>query len=107
MAKVNLDKMSLEELKTLEKDVAKAISSFEKRQRDEAMAALEATAKAHGYKLGELVTGGRKTGKTVVAPKYRHPETPTLTWSGRGRRPKWFDAALANGMSPDELLVAS
>ena len=30
---------------------------------------------------------GRKLGK--VAPKYRHPKQPDLTWSGRGRTPKW------------------
>ena len=30
---------------------------------------------------------GRKLGK--VAPKYRHPENSMLTWSGRGRTPKW------------------
>lgn len=31
--------------------------------------------------------------------KYRHPQEHTLTWSGRGRQPKWVDAYLANGGS--------
>ena len=30
---------------------------------------------------------GRKLGK--VPPKYRHPENSEVTWSGRGRTPKW------------------
>jgi hypothetical protein len=31
------------------------------------------------------------------APKYRHPEKPDLTWSGRGRRPAWVRDAMEAG----------
>ena len=31
--------------------------------------------------------------------KYRHPQEPLLTWSGKGRQPKWVEAAIANGLS--------
>lgn len=29
--------------------------------------------------------------KSKVAPKWRHKRDPNLTWSGRGRKPKWID----------------
>lgn len=51
----------------------------------EARAKVEAMAREMGYSLAEL--GGAEV-KTVPAPapvKYRHPESPALTWSGRAR----------------------
>ena len=32
-----------------------------------------------------------------MLPKYRNPENADETWSGRGRQPKWVQAALAGG----------
>lgn len=37
--------------------------------------------------------------------KYRHPLDQTLSWTGKGRSPKWFDYALENGFSEADLLV--
>ena len=100
----DLSNMSLEDLKQLEKDVAKAIKTFEARKKAEAMAAAEAAAKEHGFSLGDL-TGGGKT-KSVSVPKYQHPENPELTWTGRGRKPKWFEEALKSGKPENDLLIA-
>ncbi|MEL6207796.1 MAG: H-NS histone family protein, partial [Pseudomonadota bacterium] len=82
---VDLEKLSLEELTELEKNVRAAIASFEKRKRNEAMAAVEAVARKHGYALAELVTGEKPTSarKPPLPPKYRHPDDPARTWSGR------------------------
>lgn len=41
-----------------------------------------------------------------VRPKYRNPEMPSETWSGRGRQPRWVDAQLRSGKKFDELLIA-
>ncbi|MFQ6550253.1 H-NS family nucleoid-associated regulatory protein [Aestuariibius sp. 2305UL40-4] len=108
VAKIRLDKLSLDELKNLQKEVAQAITSFEKRQRDDALAAIQAAAKEHGYSLDELMGGSsKKTAKpkTPAAPKYRHPENPEMTWSGRGRQPKWIKDALADGKTLDDYLI--
>jgi DNA-binding protein H-NS len=51
------------------------------------------------------MSGGRK--KTFVAAKYRHPENAALTWTGRGRTPKWVLEHEAQGGSRDDLLIAS
>jgi DNA-binding protein H-NS len=41
-----------------------------------------------------------------VHPKYRNPERPSETWSGRGKQPRWVGAQLRSGKRFDELLIA-
>lgn len=101
---MDLQSMSLDELKQLQKDVKKAIDTFEQRQMADARAKLEAMAKEMGVTL-EAVVGTTKKGKAPVAPKFRHPDTPELTWSGRGRKPTWFIEALTAGASEDDLKI--
>ena len=38
-----------------------------------------------------------------VAPRYRGPEGET--WSGRGLRPKWMTALIAQGHKPEEFAI--
>ena len=102
MQSIDLEKMSLDELKKLEKDVSRAIKTFEKRRLDEARAAAEAVAKEMGFSLGDLAVEA-KTSKSP--PKYRDPKNPELTWSGRGRKPFWFVEAIDAGHSPEELEI--
>ena len=47
----------------------------------------------------------KKTLKSVkkVPPKFRHPEDTSLTWSGRGMKPKWMTPLLENGFSLEDL----
>lgn len=106
MASINLNDLSLSELKSLHKDVTKAIAEFSDRKKTEAMAALEAHAKELGFSLAEL-TGARKTRKSSgpTSAKYQNPENPEVTWSGRGRKPGWFTAAIEAGKTPETLAV--
>ena len=103
MADNDLEALSLTELKKMQKDVAKAISTFEDRQKSEARAKVEAFARDLGYSLAELVGTETKTTRAPAPAKYRHPENAAVTWSGRGRRPQWFVDALAVGKSKDDL----
>ncbi|WP_112312273.1 H-NS histone family protein [Pseudogemmobacter bohemicus] len=43
--------------------------------------------------------------KGDIAPKYAHPENPSITWSGRGRQPVWFKEWVDGGKSGDDLLI--
>ncbi|MDW4500133.1 H-NS histone family protein [Sulfitobacter sp. D35] len=106
MATIKLEKLSLEELKQLQKDVAKAIDGYETRKRQEALATLDAKAKEMGFTLAELTGASKKSGRSVNAPKFRHPENPEMTWSGRGRQPGWIKEALKAGKSLDDYLIA-
>lgn len=43
--------------------------------------------------------------RAKVLPKYRNPENADETWSGRGRQPKWVQAALAGGDKLSDLAI--
>lgn len=105
--KPDLSKLSVAALKTLGKDIDKAIAAAEKAQRKTALAEVEKAAQKHGFSLSELVDGKGKRGpkKAPAAPKYRHPENPAVTWSGRGRQPAWFKDAVKKGTSPEQLTI--
>jgi DNA-binding protein H-NS len=104
--KISIDDLSIKELKQLQNDVAVALHNFEKRKKNEAKSALEATAREYGFKIEELIGGVNATkSKAKVAPKYAHPENPELTWTGRGRKPKWVEAALATGKALSDLAI--
>ena len=105
MAKINLDKMSLEELKALQKDVKSAIANFEKRKRAEAKKAIEAVAKEHGLSLNDILGVGGKSPRAAAPAKYKNPADPSQTWSGRGRQPQWYKDAIAAGKKPASLVI--
>ena len=105
MTDFNLEGMSLSELKKLQKDIAKAISTFEDRQKAEARAKVEAFARDLGYSLTELFGTATKSTRAPAAAKYRHPKNAAITWSGRGRKPQWFVDALAAGMTISDLAI--
>lgn len=79
MADFNLEGMSLSELKKLQKDIAKAISTYQDRQKVEARAKVEALARDLGYSLTDLVGTATKTTRAPAAAKYRHPENAAIT----------------------------
>jgi DNA-binding protein H-NS len=37
------------------------------------------------------------------APRYRNPENPSQTWSGRGTRPRWIDELVRRGFLLSDL----
>ena len=41
-----------------------------------------------------------------VHPKYRNPERPSETWSGRGKQPRWVGAQLRTGKKINDLLIS-
>lgn len=102
---MNLDNLSLKELKDLQAKVSKAIASFEDRRKREALAALEEKARDLGFTLSELagISTGRK--RAPATAKYANPQNKNETWSGRGRKPRWFDAALKAGKKPDDMAI--
>jgi DNA-binding protein H-NS len=49
--------------------------------------------------------GRKRRGK--VEPKYRNPDNHRETWSGRGRKPKWVEMALAHDRELEDLAIPS
>lgn len=102
---VDLNSYSLKELKELQAQVVKAIASFEDRKKLETLAKLRELARADGFQLEELtsMTSTRKRAPSAVT--YANPADPSDTWSGRGRKPRWFIEAMTAGKSREDLLV--
>jgi DNA-binding protein H-NS len=103
---INLEKLDLDELKALARDIEKTIRKRHSEKLKEAREAAEAAAREYGYSLEEIM--GMKVfrkGANSSEAKYRNTADPGHAWSGRGRQPQWFKDAIAAGKSPDELAV--
>ena len=106
-----IEKMTRDELLKLRKQVDKAIETLADRERKAALQAAEEAMKAHGFSLADFgIAGGKARAKGKSAgsknpPKYRNPEDPTQTWSGRGRRPQWVKDAEAAGVPLETLAI--
>ena len=101
----NLNTLSLKELKDLQSQVAKAIGSYEDRQKKSALADLEELARAKGFTLAELTGTSVPRKRSPAKAKYANPANKSDTWSGRGRKPRWFIEALAKGKKPEDLAI--
>jgi len=49
----------------------------------------------------------QQTGKTPkrVFPKFRNPEQPSETWTGRGKKPRWLTEQLKSGKQLDDFRI--
>ncbi|HUW54683.1 MAG TPA: H-NS histone family protein [Rhodanobacter sp.] len=67
---------------------------------------IHALLKAEGYTFEDIFGRGKaKRTSSPVAPKYRNPANPAQTWSGRGKRPHWFNDALKAGKKEKDLAI--
>lgn len=111
--KTDLKSMSRKELEKLKANIDKALDKLAAKDKKNALAAAQKAAAAHGFSLAEITGGAvetvkRKTktaSKKVSAPKYCNPADPEQTWTGKGRQPEWFKAAVTKGTSPDTMEI--
>jgi len=102
---MDIDALSLSELKTLRAKVDRAITTYEDRKKKEALAELEEMARKMGYPLSDLLAMTNAKPRKTVAAKYANPANSEETWTGRGRKPKWVEAALAAGKTLEDLTI--
>ncbi|MGB3408896.1 MAG: H-NS histone family protein [Jannaschia sp.] len=110
-----LEKMSREDLERekaaaekLLKEIGKAQAEYDGRRLKELRAEIEVMLAKEGFTLSDLFDGKsvRKSGgKAKAAPKYKHPENGTVTWSGRGRQPQWFKDHVNGGGKAEDLAI--
>ena len=113
MAK-SLDKMDKDELreelkarKDAVREVERAIDQYDDRKTQQIRAEMEALAAKAGYKIDEIFGGSKSKGKARAkgAPRYRHPENGSITWTGKGRQPVWYKKHVEAGRDPSELAI--
>lgn len=102
---MEITKLSLKELQSLDDQIGKEIMRKEKQQREAAIQQIYSIAHGIGLPLKELVNGGNGKRKPTSPPTitYRDPSNPTRSWMGRGPRPSWVKEALAAGKTLDQL----
>ena len=100
---VDLTGFSVEELNELIRNVKGEIARRDDQIKKDAMAKIKAIAEEAGLSAAEIAKGTRRT-RAAAKPKYRNPSDPTQTWSGRGKRQRWFEAALSGGAAMEDML---
>ncbi|SMY06057.1 H-NS histone family protein [Flavimaricola marinus] len=105
---LDLNTLSRKELQKLRRDVDKAIDTLAAREKKAALEAAEKAAAEHGFSLAELAGMSGKRGgsnKPKSPPKFRNPENPEQTWTGKGRKPEWFKAGIESGKTEDDFAI--
>jgi len=115
---LDISDLTKKELVALRRKVDRAIESIDARTLERARREARQLAQSYGVSLGDLIEAPKSGTKSAakpkvrrpgkrgkVAPKYRDPANPKVTWSGRGRTPKWVADALAGGATLADLAV--
>lgn len=102
---IDLSDLSLKDLKDLQARVAREIDGFKDRKKREALMALEEKARELGFSISELTGTAKMRKRSPAVAKFANPANTAETWSGRGRKPLWFVAALKSGKSPDDMAI--
>lgn len=109
--KFDLKGMSRKDLEKLGGDVAKALEKHRKQDMKKLRNEMEKLAATHGVSVEDVMGGtagkttAKKAPKAKSAAKYANPNDASQTWSGKGRQPDWFKAAMASGTSPDSMAI--
>jgi DNA-binding protein H-NS len=56
-------------------------------------------------RLSKITSARERRPYPRLKPKFRNPEDPLETWSGRGHQPKWVRNLVAAGTRIDELRI--
>ncbi len=108
---LNLDAMSIDEMWHLHEEISRILSvrlTTEKRELEKRLAQLRIE-----KEVPQPVSMGRQSKEAPrerrkyprVFPKYRNPDEPSETWSGRGKQPRWLTTALKTGHTIEEFTI--
>ena len=106
----DVDKLSFEELRALQASAEKAL---EKRKQIKIIALreeIETKLAESGFTVKDIFADlipdppATKMGlRKAATPKFFNPNDPSVTWSGRGKQPHWFQDHVNEGKSVDEI----
>ena len=115
--KFDLKSLSSKELEKLVNDAKKALANAHARDRAKARKAAEKAAAEYGFSLNEIsseiksASKPRKTKAKAPAkkgkPQFANPENPSQTWTGKGRQPNWYRAAVESGIAPEKMSIGA
>jgi DNA-binding protein H-NS len=100
--------MSVDEMWRLHEQIGQVLSvrlTSEKRELEKRLAQLRRESEVHSASTAFDVPRERRKYPRVY-PKYRNPDEPSETWSGRGKQPRWLVAALKTGHRIEEFMIS-
>lgn len=109
----------LELLLSQQQQLQSKIEELKRKGRDQAVIEIRDLASKYGLTSSELArlgTGGFSAYGATASPRVGRPSGPVAakyrsatgeTWSGRGKRPNWLNAALASGKNINEFLIGA
>lgn len=103
MSEINLDDLSITELEALKGGISGAIESKRNNELLELRAKVDELLDNSPFTLEEVLEA--KAIRKPVLPKYMMTNDPELTWTGRGRKPRWIVAYLEGGGSLEDLRI--
>ena len=109
MGKLDLQAMNFEELWLLHEELTKILSekiTAEKLELEKRLAQLNPTEQINPNSSATSLAERPRRKYAKVLPKYFNPSSPTETWSGRGKQPRWIVAALQSGHKLEEFRIA-
>ena len=112
---LDVTKMDREELKAAReakaaelRELEKAEAEYDGRRLAELKEEFRERLKSEGFTWSEVFEPGKRkasSSRTRGPAKYRHPENPETTWTGKGRQPAWFKEAIESGKAPEDMAV--
>lgn len=103
MSNIDLDNLSISELDNLKNTINSAIQNKRQTELLEVRRKLDDLIDSSPFTLQEVMEA--KAMRKPVKPKYRNPDDESLTWTGRGRRPRWVDERIKAGVSLEDMTI--
>lgn len=101
-----LQNLSEDELKAMIDNAEKALKEIQAGKRKEVVAQIKELAASIGARVELMFDDEKPTRRGgKVAPKYRNPDNPSETWTGRGVPPKWMQSLINSGRDKSEFLI--
>jgi len=113
MRKPDLNTMEFDELWHIHEELTELLSErilAEKRELEKRLAQLNRVEIIKQPGISSLKSGADRAPRRKypkVLPKYFNPLSPSETWSGRGKQPRWLVAALKTGRHLDEFKIVN
>ena len=103
MSEINLENLSIAELDRLKHSIDSTIVNKRQSELIELRQRIDDLIDSSEFTLQEVLEA--KPMRKPVQPKYRNPDDPDQTWTGRGRRPRWVEDCISNGKDLDDLTI--
>jgi len=104
--KIDLSGLSVVELEELRLEIDSAIQTKRTEEAERLGEEIRAKVEAAGLDVNDVLAAlGKGKKRAAAKAKYQHPSNAKLTWSGRGKKPKWITELIEQGKTLDSMLI--